>query len=48
MADADCTRDERRDRIVTECNAVRHALQELLTEYSTNVSVYKTVKNLVY
>lgn len=33
MADADCTRDERRDRIVTECNAVRQALQDLLNKY---------------
>lgn len=39
MADADCTRDERRERIVTECNAVRQALQELLSEYCGNVSI---------
>lgn len=38
MADADCTRDERRDRIVSECNAVRQALQDLLTAYMSNVS----------
>lgn len=38
MADADCTRDERRERIVAECNAVRQALQDLLTEYLSNVS----------
>jgi len=25
MADADCTRDERRERIVAECNAVRRS-----------------------
>ncbi|XP_005175749.1 catenin alpha [Musca domestica] len=37
MADADCTRDERRERIVAECNAVRQALQDLLTEYMSNV-----------
>jgi len=33
MADSSCTRDERRERIVAECNAVRQALQELLNEY---------------
>ena len=27
MADSSCTRDERRERIVAECNAVRQALQ---------------------
>ncbi|EDS25831.1 actin binding protein [Culex quinquefasciatus] len=36
MADADCTRDERRERIVAECNAVRQALQDLLSEYMSN------------
>ena len=38
MADSSCTRDERRERIVHECNAVRQALQDLLTEYMNNVS----------
>ncbi|XP_064465746.1 catenin alpha-like [Ornithodoros turicata] len=33
MADSSCTRDERRERIVAECNAVRQALQDLLAEY---------------
>lgn len=41
MADADCTRDERRERIVAECNAVRQALQDLLSEYMSNVSLLK-------
>jgi len=36
MADSSCTRDERRERIVTECNSVRQALQDLLTEYMNN------------
>ncbi|XP_052125631.1 catenin alpha isoform X3 [Frankliniella occidentalis] len=36
MADSSCTRDERRERIVAECNAVRQALQELLSEYMNN------------
>lgn len=40
MADSSCTRDERRERIVAECNAVRQALQDLLSEYMTNVSNY--------
>ncbi|XP_071947056.1 catenin alpha-2-like [Antedon mediterranea] len=33
MADSSCTRDDRKDRIVQECNAVRQALQDLLSEY---------------
>lgn len=37
MADSSCTRDERRERIVAECNAVRQALQELLSEYMANM-----------
>ncbi|XP_013405993.1 catenin alpha-2 isoform X2 [Lingula anatina] len=36
MADSSCTRDERRERIVQECNAVRQALQDLLSEYMNN------------
>lgn len=40
MADSSCTRDERRERIVAECNAVRQALQDLLSEYMNNVSLY--------
>eukprot|EP00095_Tigriopus_kingsejongensis_P002507 maker-scaffold185_size275389-snap-gene-0.14 protein:Tk02507 transcript:maker-scaffold185_size275389-snap-gene-0.14-mRNA-1 annotation:"catenin alpha" len=36
MADSSCTRDERRERIVAECNSVRQALQDLLTQYMTN------------
>lgn len=38
MADSCCTRDDRRERIVAECNAVRQALQDLLSEYMGNVS----------
>lgn len=38
MADSSCTRDDRRERIVAECNAVRQALQDLLSEYMNNVS----------
>lgn len=33
MADSSCTRDNRREKIVAECNAVRQALQDLLSEY---------------
>jgi len=40
MADSSCTRDERRERIVAECNAVRQALQDLLSEYMSNVSIF--------
>uniref|UniRef100_A0A673BJ78 Catenin alpha-1 n=1 Tax=Sphaeramia orbicularis TaxID=375764 RepID=A0A673BJ78_9TELE len=32
MADSSCTRDDRRERIVAECNSVRQALQDLLSE----------------
>lgn len=39
MADSSCTRDDRRERIVAECNAVRQALQDLLSEYMGNVSI---------
>lgn len=42
MADSACTRDGRRERIVEECNAVRQALQDLLTEYMNNVSVVES------
>ena len=38
MADSSCTRDDRRERIVQECNSVRQALQDLLSEYMNNVS----------
>jgi len=38
MADSSCTRDDRRERIVQECTAVRQALQDLLSEYMNNVS----------
>lgn len=40
MADSSCTRDNRREKIVRQCNAVRQALQDLLTEYENNVSSY--------
>ncbi|XP_065218562.1 catenin alpha isoform X2 [Planococcus citri] len=46
MADSSCTRDERRERIVAECNAVRQALQDLLTEYMANMSVKETSEGL--
>ncbi|TRY67298.1 hypothetical protein TCAL_02266 [Tigriopus californicus] len=36
MADSSCTRDERRERIVAECNSVRQALQDLLSQYMAN------------
>ncbi|XP_054260506.1 catenin alpha isoform X2 [Macrosteles quadrilineatus] len=46
MADSSCTRDERRERIVAECNAVRQALQDLLSEYMANMSVKETSEGL--
>jgi catenin alpha len=33
LADSLSTREDRRERIVQECNAVRQTLQELLDEY---------------
>lgn len=46
MADSSCTRDDRRERIVAECNAVRQALQDLLSEYMNNVSFFSD--NLIH
>ncbi|XP_070335919.1 catenin alpha-2 isoform X6 [Odocoileus virginianus] len=40
MADSSCTRDDRRERIVAECNAVRQALQDLLSEYMNNSYIH--------
>ena len=42
IADSSCTRDERREKIVAECNAVRQALQELLNEYMDNAGKHPT------
>ncbi|XP_052600777.1 catenin alpha-3 isoform X1 [Peromyscus californicus insignis] len=36
LADSSCTRDFHRERIIAECNAIRQALQDLLTEYMNN------------
>ncbi|XP_060097102.1 catenin alpha-3 isoform X2 [Heteronotia binoei] len=36
LADSSCTRDVHRERIITECNAIRQALQDLLSEYMAN------------
>ncbi|XP_042159491.1 catenin alpha-1 [Oncorhynchus tshawytscha] len=47
MADSSCTRDDRRERIVAECNSVRQALQDLLSEYMGNVSVHLLSPGLV-
>ena len=46
MADSSCTRDERRERIVAECNAVRQALQDLLSEYFANAKKSEPSDNL--
>uniref|UniRef100_H3CH14 Catenin alpha-2 n=1 Tax=Tetraodon nigroviridis TaxID=99883 RepID=H3CH14_TETNG len=43
MADSSCTRDDRRERIVAECNAVRQALQDLLSEYMNNEGFKKVL-----
>lgn len=51
MADSSCTRDDRRERIVAECNSVRQALQDLLSEYMGNVRMcfkdYAVFKSLL-
>ncbi|KAM7169902.1 catenin alpha-3 [Macrochelys suwanniensis] len=36
LADSSCTRDFHREQIIAECNAIRQALQDLLTEYMNN------------
>ena len=36
IADLGCTRRQKRDKIVAECNYVRQALQDLLTEFANN------------
>uniref|UniRef100_A0A8C4PQ59 Catenin alpha 3 n=1 Tax=Equus asinus TaxID=9793 RepID=A0A8C4PQ59_EQUAS len=36
LADSSCTRDFHRERIIAECNAIRQALQDLLSEYMKN------------
>ncbi|XP_042242094.1 catenin alpha-like isoform X12 [Homarus americanus] len=46
MADSFCTRDDRRLKIVEECNAVRQALQDLLTEYMDNMGRKQPSENL--
>lgn len=37
LADSSSTRDLHRERIIAECNAIRQALQDLLSEYMNNV-----------
>lgn len=46
MADYQSTRDTRRERIVAECNAVRQALQDLLSEYLSNCEKKEPSDNL--
>ncbi|KRX76600.1 Catenin alpha-2, partial [Trichinella sp. T6] len=46
IADSTNTRDERKNRIVQECNAVRQALQDLLTEYEKNVGRKEELETL--
>ncbi|XP_055332625.1 catenin alpha-like [Paramacrobiotus metropolitanus] len=48
MADSSCTRDDRRERIVAECNAVRQALQDLLTQYMDNMGRSTQTEGLEY
>ncbi|XP_076862256.1 catenin alpha-1-like [Brachyhypopomus gauderio] len=46
MADSSCTRDDRRERIVAECNSVRQALQDLLSEYMGNVGALFSLSHI--
>nr|XP_042712905.1 catenin alpha-3 isoform X6 [Chrysemys picta bellii] len=39
LADSSCTRDFHREQIITECNAIRQALQDLLSEYMNNITL---------
>lgn len=39
VANSPCTRDERKDKIVGKCEALRQALQHLLGEYEKNALV---------
>ncbi|XP_064418777.1 catenin alpha-3 isoform X1 [Latimeria chalumnae] len=39
LADSSCTRDLHRERIIRECNAIRQALQDLLSEYMNNAGM---------
>uniref|UniRef100_A0A8C4JGP8 Catenin alpha-3-like n=1 Tax=Dromaius novaehollandiae TaxID=8790 RepID=A0A8C4JGP8_DRONO len=41
LADSSCTRDFHRERIIAECNAIRQALQDLLSEYMNNLQTSK-------
>ncbi|KAL4668382.1 hypothetical protein H8957_011030 [Semnopithecus entellus] len=42
LADSSCTRDFHRERIIAECNAIRQALQDLLSEYMNNLCNQKS------
>ncbi|KAG9508516.1 Catenin alpha, partial [Fragariocoptes setiger] len=46
MADSPCTRMDRQDSIVGECNALRQALQDLLSEYMANMEKKTPSDNL--
>lgn len=44
IADSENTRDERKKRIVDECNNLRQALQDLLAEYENNVRLSSLIE----
>ncbi|KAJ8929338.1 hypothetical protein NQ314_017978 [Rhamnusium bicolor] len=46
MADSSCTRNERSEKIVAECNEVLQELQNLLSEYMTNMGNKDKSKSL--
>jgi len=43
MADSSCTREDRRERIVAECNAVRQALQVRACVVLSPIKIYFVV-----
>ncbi|CAM2117485.1 unnamed protein product [Caretta caretta] len=47
LADSSCTRDFHREQIITECNAIRQALQDLLSEYMNNVLLVDIFKAIL-
>uniref|UniRef100_A0A8B9CTA3 Catenin alpha-3 n=2 Tax=Anser TaxID=8842 RepID=A0A8B9CTA3_9AVES len=48
LADSSCTRDFHRERIIAECNAIRQALQDLLSEYINNACVKRQLGSQKY
>ena len=41
LADSSCTRDNSRDKLISGCNSLKNALQNLMDEYMKHVSSSK-------